>query len=286
MNKKIQDFTIGADPEFACLNQRGRLIHAGDVVSHEEGTEFGSDGNAVTFEIRPEPSNDPLIVVNNIHDIFLRTIIEKPEFVKFKWISGTWYGSLAFGGHVHFGISNKIINHHTAVQYLDNYVGVVSLLMEIKNDGINRRRDGYGCMGDMRCQNWGFEYRSMSSWISSPYIAAAIMCLSKTVMYEVINNSKFEWHEYAVNDNFYKMEQEKILEKFPSIWDDITKMYLYQVYKPYIDLIYFLVKNNFTWFPSSGMKESWGVVNMEPCITNKIGIDLIWHRYNTEQVLQ
>ena len=34
-------------------------------------------------------------------------------------------------------------------------------------------------------------------------------------------------------------------------------MKLYQKYKLYIDLIYFLVKNELTWFPKTTMKEAW-----------------------------
>ena len=284
MNRRVIDFTMGADPEFACLNQKGQMITATDFVSQEEGVEFGSDGNGITFEIRPAPSKDPIQVVNNIRDIFVRQTINEPEFLKFKWISGTWHRGYPFGGHVHFGIPARLIAHTDAVNFLDHYVGLVSILMEIRQHGLKRRADDYGCMGAFRKQKWGFEYRTMSSWISSPYIATAMLCLSKTVMYEVLNNSRFKWHKFAVKDDFYKMNQKKVIEKFPTIWSDITKMYLYQLYKPYIDLIYFLIENKLTWLPTTGMKECWGIVDMKPCISNKIGMDLIWHRYNVEQV--
>ena len=80
------------------------------------------------------------------------------------------------------------------------------------------------------------------------------------------------------------MKQDKVLEKFPKIWADIVKMKLYQEYKPYIDWIYFLVSNRLTWFPVNSMRDSWGVVNLQPCITNKIGMDIIWSRYNQATV--
>jgi hypothetical protein len=286
MNEKVIDFTIGADPEFACLKARGGVVAANDFINDDEDSEFGCDGNGITFEIRPAPSKDPIEVVNNIHDIFVRQTIKDPQFLKFRWLAGTWHNGYPFGGHVHFGIPSRLIAHKDAVDFLDHYVGVVSLLMEIKRHGVKRRDDGYGHMGDMRVQPWGFEYRPMSSWVSSPYVSAAMLCLSKTVMYEVLNNSKFQWHKFAINSDFDKMDQRRILEQFPKIWADITKMHLYQLYKPYIDLIYFLVKNKLTWLPASGMKESWGVVDMQPCIANKIGMDVIWHRYNLEQIPQ
>ena len=149
-----------------------------------------------------------------------------------------------------------------------------------------RRDDGYGKMGDYREQPWGFEYRGMSSWLSSPYVSAAMLCLSKTVMYEVMNNSKFEWHKFAVRSEFETVNYDKIIPKFPSIWNDITKMYLYQTYKPYIDLIYFLVINKRTWLPSTDMKDCWGVIDMKPCISDKVGIDFLWNRYKIEQIEQ
>ena len=284
MNNKTVDFTIGADPEMGCLNSRGEIIFAHNIIDGGDGNEeFGMDGNGDTFEIRPSPSKDPVEVVSNIHDIFVRQTINKPEFLKYKWISGSYHSGYPFGGHVHFGIGNNLIQHNCAVKILDDYVGVISLLLEVRNDGINRRKNGeYGFMGAMRPQEWGFEYRAMSSWISSPYVAAAIMCLSKTVMYELLNNNNFEWHDFATPDDFYKMDQIRVLSKFPEIWKDITKMYLYQIYKPYIDFIYFLVSNKLTWLPATGMKESWGIINMTPVIKNKICVDVLWHRYNNE----
>lgn len=290
MNDTLIDFTIGTDPEFACVDKNNEIICADEVFGNDEdtedegeaGIELGADGNGTTFEIRPSPSKCPLKVIQNIHDIFVRQVIEKPEFMGYKWIAGSWHGGYPLGGHVHFGINGRQMNHADAVNILDHYVGVVSLLMEIKAHGLSRRQDGYGVMGDMRDQPWGFEYRPMSSWLGSPYIAAAIMCLSKTVMYELLNNKKFEWHKFAQPDDFSKMDTTRVLAQFPNIWSDIVKMHLYQKYKPYIDIIYFIIKNNLTWTPAKGMKESWGVVDMLPCITSKIGMDILWYRFNIE----
>lgn len=282
MNENIIDFTIGADPEFGCEHRR-RIIAANDYVEDDESLDFGTDGNNVTFELRPAPSKNPLQIVNNIRDIFVRQVIKEPEFLKFKWVSGSWHKGYPLGGHVHFGLKNNQIRHNAAVAFLDNYVGSLGLLLERKIDAKRRRDDSYGHMGDMRVQDWGFEYRAMSSWISSPYVAAAMLCLSKTVMYEAMNNSKFPWHQFVVGDDFSNVDRERLLTKFPQIWNDITKMNLYQTYKPYIDLIYFIINNNLTWLPKGDMKECWGVTDMKPCINTKIGVDYIWNRYNIEQ---
>jgi len=282
MNEKVIDFTIGADPEFACVQGRS-IIAACDYLDDNADSDFGSDGNDITFELRPSPSKNPIQIVNNIRDIFVRQVIKQPEFLKFKWVAGSWHKGYPFGGHVHFGLSNNQIRHTDAVEFLDHYVGSCCLLIEKQSDAKKRRSDSYGHMGDMRVQDWGFEYRPMSSWLSSPYVAAAMLCLSKTVMYEVMNNSKFQWHQFVVADDFPKCNQDRLIKQFPAIWDDITKMHLYQTYKPYIDLIYYLVKNKLTWLNANDMKDCWGVVDMKRCIGEKVGVDFLWSRYNLEQ---
>jgi hypothetical protein len=281
MNEKVIDFTIGADPEFACVHKR-RIVNACDYVEDDSSVDFGCDGNNITFELRPAPSKNPIQIVNNIRDIFVRQVIKQPEFLKFKWVAGSWHKGYPFGGHVHFGLTNNQIRHSDAVEFLDHYVGACCLLIEKQSDARNRRCDDYGHMGDMREQYWGFEYRPMSSWLSTPYVAAAMLCLSKTVMYEVMNNSKFKWHKFVVADDFPKCNQARLIQHFPAIWDDITKMHLYQTYKPYIDLIYYLVKNKLTWLNTNDMKDCWGIINMAPCIGEKVGVDVLWNRYNLE----
>ena len=281
MNEKVIDFTIGADPEFACVHKR-RIVNACDYVEDDSSVDFGCDGNDITFELRPAPSKNPIQIVNNIRDIFVRQVIKDPQFLKFKWVAGSWHKGYPFGGHVHFGLNRNQIRYTDAVDFLDHYVGACCLLIEKQSDARKRRCDDYGHMGDMREQDWGFEYRPMSSWLSTPYVAAAMLCLSKTVMYEVMNNSKFKWHKFVVADDFPKCDQARLIKHFPAIWDDITKMHLYQTYKPYIDLIYYLVSNKLTWLNTNDMKDCWGIVNMEKCISDKVGVDVLWNRYNLE----
>lgn len=283
MNKKLIDFTIGADPEFTIVDHNDLVISASQYI-RENDEEFGADGNGTTFEIRPSPSKNPLQLINNIRDIFVRQSVICPKLIKYKWVAETMVKGYPNGGHVHFGIPNRRINHTDAIVHLDNYVGMVSLLLEPNSQAIKRRVDcGYGRMGDMRFQSWGFEYRPMSTWLSSPYIAASMLCLSKMVMYETLNNPGFEWHDLVTMNDFLDVDRKVILNKFVKIWEDITKMHLYQVYKPYIDFIYFLVKKEWTWISSAGMKESWGIINIKNIVNNKIPIDLIWNRYNLDK---
>lgn len=274
------DFTLGADPEFVCIDGR-TLIESGAYTNQHN--ELGCDGNNVLFEARPEPSKEPLEIVGNIHDIFSRWIHSHKEFQKFSWRAGSHYADQCMGGHIHFGIKPAKIPTNDCVIPLDNYVGVISMLLENRNQGLRRRANGnYGRMSDTRPQDWGFEYRTPASWATSPYVAAAILCLAKTVMYEFANNPQFEPRIVATAADFANMNVDKFYRVFPQLWQDITEMELYQKYKPYLDLIYFLVNKRLSWFPSGSMKEAWGLVDLTKAYVDKIRMDVIWERFKQE----
>ena len=64
MNEKLIDFTIGADPEFVCVH-RNRIVAAHEYLNCDSNLDFGADGNEVTFELRPEPSKNPIQIERN-----------------------------------------------------------------------------------------------------------------------------------------------------------------------------------------------------------------------------
>lgn len=273
------DFTLGADPEFVCVDGR-TLVESGAYTNNYD--QFGCDGNGIIFEARPEPATNPLEVVSNIHDIFARKVHADKQFAKFHWKAGSFYADMSLGGHIHFGIPNKKIDTRTCAQILDNYLAVLTALIEHKNQALRRRQGNYGHPTDTRVQDWGFEYRTCASWLTSPYVAAAVLCLAKTVMYELANNPRFEPRLVVRNDDIMNMDTETLLSYFPDLWKDITSMELYQQYKPYIDLIYFLIKKKLTWFPSTSLKEAWGLVDLTIAKEDKLKMDVIWERFNQE----
>src|SRR5438046_992295 len=174
IKKNPFDFTLGADPEFACINKKGEVIRAGEVISNAQNQQFGADGNGITFEVRPDPSPDPIKVVTNLRDIFQNQVTEKPSFLKWEWLAGSFQKSYPLGGHIHFGIKEDKIHPVTACEILSQYLGAIALLIEDPQQAKDRRgRGGYGGFSDHRVQTHGFEYRTLSSWLVSPYIAGA-----------------------------------------------------------------------------------------------------------------
>jgi len=284
-------FLIGSDGEFLITTLKGQLVSAQDLLIGGDN-EFGVDGNKITAEVRPAPSENPIEGVHNIHKILLRKNNTDKRWLGFNLVSGSYKPKLLndypLGGHIHFGLKPDVIDPATACQCLDQYVGMASLLIEDKEEGMGRRaahKGKYGQASDFRTKEatyGGFEYRTPSSWLTSPHVAASILCLAKTVMNELINNKHFEPNVYVNKNDFKEIPQEKLRKLFPHMWNDVTHMELYQDFKPQLDFLYYLVKNKLTWFPGTPMKEAWGIVDLKSPVSerkNRMFLDSIWVRY-------
>jgi hypothetical protein len=286
--KNITDFTIGADPEFLMIGRDGRNIRANywcqEIQEAAHIHELGADGCGTTFECRPTPSINPIQIVNNLHGIFIGHLARHPKLLDYRWQAGSHHGGQPLGGHIHFGISNRRIGAKTGSHLLSQYVGALGILVENKDEGKVRRAGDYGGMVDYRIQSYGFEYRTPSSWLTSPYIAAAFLCLAKTVIWEAVNNRTAKFNDYVVNSDFKHMNAEKVLAKLPEIWGDITKMHLYQRYKVYIDVLYYLATNKLNWYSKDGsMNSTWGFADLSSTLPPTMALETIWSRVKTSK---
>jgi hypothetical protein len=270
----LTHFTIGADPEFCCVANKNRVLRGSCLFTSGGGDEFGADGGGVVFEIRPQPNTEPLKVVSNIHKIFVDGITKFPALIDYEWLAGSYYGGQPMGGHIHFGIGSSDDRTYSDITaYLSNYLGNIFYLIEDKKQIVNRRKMGYGSINDYRSQPHGFEYRTLGSWLTSPYVAAAVLCLSKVLVFERVN-----CHPKIPVYTNYTMFQDAV-RNFPRIWEDITKMQLYQEYKIYVDFLYYLVENKLTWFPKEGMKNAWGLCDLSSINGSGFSLQMIWQRY-------
>jgi hypothetical protein len=248
---------------------------------------LGHDGNQTTFEVRPDPTECPIEAVHNIRNVFVQQVLRSPKFLDYDWKSGSFMQTFPLGGHLHFGIKKDKIDAIEASRILSQYVGLVSLLLENKEEGLLRRKVGnYGGMEDCRTDKpYGFEYRAPSSWLTCPAVAAAILCLGKIVMFEVLNNEKFKPSTRVTKALFNNDKEKELYEIFPDVWREITQMMLYNQYKVQLDPINFLISKKLSWFPRKlkgdkmqaiDMKEAWGIIRMHDVLTKKVKLDDIW----------
>lgn len=280
---KVKPFTLGADPEFMCMagpEANAAHTHADDGDNAEE---FGLDGSSQCYEVRPAPSVSPIQLVHNIHQVFMGQVARQPAMLDYNWRAGSHAGH-PLGGHIHFGIRGFDEDESRANEYgvvLDDYVGAVTALIEDREEGVKRRTPDqwgqhYGKGHDCRVNKWGFEYRTPSSWLTSPYVAAGVLSLAKVVMHQTLNK-RFKHKARIGAWDFSTMDTDTLRVVSPAIWSDIRAMELYPKYKTYLDFLYRLVEMKRNWFPKSSMKDSWGIVNLDYPMT--FDLSTIWARY-------
>ncbi len=261
IQEKGIDFTLGCDPELVVI--RDDKIRLEDKSVSKNG-KFGWDHGGRVFEVRPSPSTNPIDLVINIQKIFLSHVRRHPNFLNHEWKAGSYFDGDGLGAHIHIGLFDTQIDYDVLLHCLDDYVGAISVLMEDGREGHKRRKETeYGRASAIRRKKWGMEYRTCSSFIVSPAVAASMLCLAKVVVFDLVNK-KIECKRYCEPDDFLGMKTHRLRGIFPSIWADITKMSLYPRYKQYIDVAHFIIDQKVSWYPRHSFKEVWGIHKVEP----------------------
>jgi hypothetical protein len=276
-----KDITLGADPEFGLMQGRS-VVSAGDVIPNGTDREFGCDGGGTAAEIRPRPSTDPLAIVGESRRILQSGAYEFPETLRYKWKAGNVVEGQPLGGHIHFGFLNNQVDRGVVIRALDTFLAQSCVLIEGVDEARARRcNSGYGHLSDHRQQNWGIEYRVLGSWLTSPYIAAGILCLAKSIAYEAAYK-ELKWGSGLLvsADDFNHATSPKIRNNVEKLWKTVEKFHLYKLYKPYINIIECLIKNKCSWFPKGGMRQAWGIIEAKPdkkLSMHQVTLESIWH---------
>jgi len=190
----IDDIIIGADPEFALLDNN-KLVYAGHIGLDYRGS-LGADGPLA--EIRPNPEIDVDQFINNIKNIVRKH--KNLTFInKYSWYADPYFTNdnteYGIGGHIHVGTPKLAIypiesnSDHTYVMfgilhYLLNYfVAIPFMQIEGIEKSIYRRSATvYGHSDDFRTDRARLEYRVLSgTWLKHPTIAKAVIGTAKAV---------------------------------------------------------------------------------------------------------
>lgn len=279
--------TLGADPEF-CFTNRNGLVSAVNLLTAEgEGNnedtdffvdpegEFGLDGCDEIAELRPKPSHDPYVLVENIRKALVTGYVKVPGLKSYKWVATPEQDEYVMGGHIHLGFRSlpkgsfpQRINNGVMAELLDLYLAVPGILVEPSHEAENRRND-YGGLGDWRRQPWGMEYRTLSTWLSHPAIALSLLCLAKTVAVEGLMHgsalrsisSKDLRILYDETGTSQKAMRTKLL---PIVYSRLTKFELYPLYKQEIGFLLDMIHANKSTLIRADMKATWGLNKLTP----------------------
>lgn len=184
-NRRINRFMLGADPEFIFM-QDGAPVYAA-ALGLRPGLAFGSDQNDRLVELRPAPSRSAFeVVASTLAELRWLYRLFEPARIPL-WVAGAYQAQDGLGGHVHFG-RKQVKLRSLEVTGLDGLAMTMRATNIFPVQEWNRRCKGdahgqrYGLYGDIRQQKHGYEYRTLPSWLESPWLAMLVLTLSKLVI--------------------------------------------------------------------------------------------------------
>lgn len=256
-----KEVKLGADPEFILINRdTGKMIPASRFLPRHGNV--GCDSIRIPNrqqrpigELRPEPSVSPLVLADNIRKTLLQAIKLLP-YSNIEWIAGSQPTSnYPIGGHIHF---SNITHSSKLLRALDNYLAIPVFLMEDSKTS-TMRRTKYGRLSDFRIKEYGFEYRTISSWLVSPEISKGVLCLAKLIVsnYTALKTNYFTRTD--VQRAFYSGDKSYLRHIYQEIWKEIKSLPGAKDYANHLESINELCENSKDWDESRDIRETWGI---------------------------
>ena len=255
-----EEVKLGADPEFILINRdTGKMVPASRFLPRQG--KVGCDSIRIPNrqqrpigELRPEPSASPLILAENIRKTLLQGVRLLP-YSNIQWVAGSQpTNNYPIGGHIHFNVdcSSKLL------RALDNYLASPVFLMENSTTS-SMRRTKYGLLSDFRLKEYGFEYRTISSWLVSPEISKGVLCLAKLIVDNYMELSANYFTRIDVQRAFYSGDKSYLRNLYPEIWQTITALPDAKKYASHLEPINELCRNAKEWDESKDIRETWGI---------------------------
>jgi len=255
--------SVGADPEFMLLDCRTRRLVMASRFFPREGA-VGCDSRFVRgavsgyplAELRPAPSYSPLQLAENIRTA-MRKALRMAPYANIQWRAGSMpFTAFPVGGHIHF---KGVLLSGQLMRALDNYLAVPLLLIE-EPATARRRREKYGYLGDFRLKtHGGFEYRTPASWLVSPDVTRAALCLAKVIAseYHVLTQDVFLRPE--AQHAFVTANREYFIPHFTTLWREIAATNTFKQYGHGLQVLEDMILSQQTWVERVDIRKTWGL---------------------------
>ncbi|MTV47961.1 hypothetical protein GJ688_03080 [Heliobacillus mobilis] len=212
--KREAVFSLGSDPEFMLFLTPGqRMVPASrffprtGVIGCDNRRAFGASDDLPLAEVRPEPAKTVTDAMKQLRSA-LHEANRLCPYSNVAWYAGSEpYPGYPIGGHIHFG---GLRPNSQLIRALDQYLAMPLLFLE-NGETAARRRQFYGSLGDYRLKPHGFEYRTPSSWLTSPELAWVALSLASLVgrCYKYLCH--WDFYQFEVQEAFYKGRVEELL---------------------------------------------------------------------------
>jgi hypothetical protein len=281
----MTEITIGSDAEVSFALDKAiktNLYRADNFLTTSLTTQLGCDGCASIAELRPNYTENPIEHINNLKKILKRLKVKIGnenkglDGKKIITLAGNGFSQYPTGGHIHFGIQLTTQRDREILKLLD-IMAIFLMPMENKEFASRRRLNtGYGQLGAFERKSYGFEYRTLGSWLYDSNNARNILCLAYTLGYEFVNNRKFtEKIIKTVKNNIYSGKElnrktmimysgcnsqffnKREFNLYSYFMKSVRKMEKYQEYKPYIENLFSFFKLRKEFRENEDILENW-----------------------------
>lgn len=257
---------LGADPEFTVRDlytgrtvALSRYLPARGRLGLDRALMRGSRVARPIGEIRPYPDDDPEQLVDQIYRLLLR-LYRRLSHSRYAWIAGNGLAPYSTGGHIH--ISNIPLTAGL-LRALDVYLAVLFLLVEHPAKA-RRRRRRYGGLGDFRRKPWGFEYRTVPSWLVSPDYARAAFVLAKIIAEHWPRLQLDPFLAPDVQGAFYSCRKSAFHPYWRQLRRDLEALPDYHRYGPALEPLIETVEEGRIWAEGRDFGRQWGFQRRRP----------------------
>jgi hypothetical protein len=171
----INDFLVGADPEFALINHNHLIRLNEATLNADPYVPWGLDHNGWVAEVHPKPEFSVRNLIHNLKVSFNDFAVVAPAA---RWRAGAWLETperpVTLGGHVHIDKSVCTPAYTASLDLFEHHLEALDILPAAECE--RRRVLHYGGFSDVRSEHGHFEYRTFPSWLFSQRIAK--ICLT------------------------------------------------------------------------------------------------------------
>ncbi|KQL44483.1 hypothetical protein AN963_24080 [Brevibacillus choshinensis] len=254
---------MGADPEFALRKPDGGMALASDYLK-VNGT-VGCDTTRYreelamhqhpVAELRPAPSEDPDDLFFHVFDA-LKLAAKKISNPKLEWLAGGMpFPGYPIGGHIHFA---EMTPTFSLRRKLDAYLALPLVLIE--DAGCHLRRKRYGFLGDVREKEYGFEYRTLPSWLVHPDVTRGLLHLARLVVTSLHQLQATPHLQLPLIKAYYRGEKGVLAPYVRQIWSELSELPGYVLSRIHLDRYFTYLLSREPWPASEDLRKIWGLV--------------------------
>ncbi|WP_432774190.1 hypothetical protein AAFJ72_12335 [Brevibacillus gelatini] len=263
MRKLPQELNkLGADPEFSLRRATGEMALASDFLKMNgtvgcDTTRYREDlalHQHPVAELRPAPSEDPDELFLHIYEA-LNFAMKKITNKEIEWLAGGMpFPGYPIGGHIHFG---GVSPTFALRRKLDAYLALPLVLVE--DVGCVLRRQRYGFLGDVREKAYGFEYRTLPSWLVHPVVARGVLHLARLVITSHAQLKATPHLQPALVKAYYRGDKETLEPYVRQVRDELRELPGYSLSRVHLESYFSFLLRGEVWLCDLDLKRAWNL---------------------------